>query len=71
MDASHTIHPSYTEHADVAHADPNQGRRRTDAARHASEEQDDLLPARGVAVSVLIGAGLWAIILTAGWLIFR
>ena len=46
-------------------------RRDDAAAAHIGEEQVDLLPARGIALSVAIGAGLWALILAVGWLIFR
>jgi len=67
MDATQTLLP-YREHADVP-ADPELARRRVEAANDNSE--DNLLAARGVLISVVIGAGLWAVILTAGWLIFR
>jgi hypothetical protein len=45
--------------------------RRDDVTAHLGEEQVDLLPARGVLLSIAIGAGLWAVILAAGWLIFH
>jgi hypothetical protein len=67
MDAIQTLLP-YREHSDVS-ADPELARRRAEVASDASE--DNLLAARGVLISVVIGAGLWAVILTAGWLIFR
>jgi hypothetical protein len=66
MDATQTL--SYREHSDVT-ADPELARRHAEVASDASE--DNLLAARGVLISVVIGAGLWAVILTAGWLIFR
>jgi hypothetical protein len=66
MDATQTInhcdHVPYTDPAD---------RRDDDVATHLGEEQVDLLPARGVLLSIAIGAGLWAVILGAGWLIFH
>ena len=40
-------------------------------AENANLTMHNLLPARGVVLSVAIGAGLWAVILAAGWLIFR
>ena len=61
----------YSEHSDASHADPQQDRRRTDVARRSPEDHDDLLPARGVLVSVVIGAGLWAVLIAAGWFIFH
>jgi hypothetical protein len=67
MDATQTI--NHYEHSDVHYTDPAD-QRRDDAAR-LGEEPTDLLPARGVVLSIAIGAGLWALILTAGWLIFR
>jgi hypothetical protein len=70
MDATQSL-LRYSEQSDVSQADPNQGRRRTDSGRLPPEEQDDLLPARGVLVSVVIGAGMWAILIGVGWLIFR
>jgi hypothetical protein len=71
MDATQNL-LRYSEPSDSAHhADAHQDRRRTDVARRSPEEHDDLLPARGVLVSVLIGAGLWAILIGVGWLIFR
>jgi hypothetical protein len=71
MDATQSL-IRYSEHSDDAsRADPNQGRRRADSGRLPPEEQDDLLPARGVLVSVVIGVGMWAILIGIGWLIFR
>jgi hypothetical protein len=67
MDATQTI--NHYEHSDVRYTDPAD--RRDDDAAHLGEEQVDLFPARGVLLSVAIGAGLWAVILAAGWLIFR
>src|SRR5689334_8112225 len=67
MDATHTI--TDYEHSDVLHTDP--ANRRDDEALRAGEEQVDLLPARGIALSLVIGAGLWALILATGWLIFH
>jgi len=69
MDATHSLH--YREHSNVSHANPVPSRRRIDADRDLPERHDDLLPARSVVIAVAIGAGLWAVILTAGWLIFR
>jgi hypothetical protein len=65
MDATQTI--SHYEH--VHATDPAE--RRDDVAAHEGEEQVDLLPARGVVLSIMIGASLWALILAIGWLIFR
>ena len=67
MDATQTIN-TY-RHSDVQYTDPAD--RRDDDATHLGEEQVDLLPARGVMLSIAIGAGLWALILAVGWLIFR
>lgn len=65
MDVTQTI--SHYEHSDVHYTDPTE--RRDDAVAHQGEERVDLLPARGVVVSIAIGAGLWAVILAVGWLI--
>lgn len=70
MNATQTIIPC-GDPTDEAHADANHHRRRTDSARQRLDEQDNLLSARSVLISVVIGAALWAVILTAGWLIFR
>jgi hypothetical protein len=67
MDATQTLLP-YSEHSEVS-ADPQLARRHAEIAGDPAE--DNLLAARGVLISVVIGAGLWAVILTAGWLIFR
>jgi len=67
MDATQTI--SHYEHSDVHYADPTD--RRDDEDAHAGEEQVDLLPSRGIVLSIAIGAGLWAVILAVGWLIFH
>ena len=67
MDATQTI--NHYEHSDVRFTDPAE--RRDDDASRLGEEQVDLLPARGVLLSVAIGAALWAVILAAGWLIFH
>jgi hypothetical protein len=67
MDATQTI--NHYERSDVRYTIPAE--RRDDDAAHLGEEQVDLLPARGVLLSIAIGAGLWAVILAAGWLIFR
>ena len=67
MDATQTLLP-YSEHSEVS-ADPQLARRRAEIAGDPSE--DNLLPARSVLIAVAIGAGLWTVILTAGWLIFR
>lgn len=66
MDATHTLEPTA-----VSHAEPLPARRRTDAGNHLSDQQDDLLSASSVLISVVIGAGLWAVLIMAGWLIFR
>jgi hypothetical protein len=68
MDATQTI--NHYEHSDVHYTD-SADRREDAAAAHMGEEQVDLLPARGIALSVAIGAGLWALLLAVGWLIFR
>jgi hypothetical protein len=67
MDATQTI--NHYEHSDVRYTIPAD--RREEDTAHLGEEQVDLLPARGVLLSVVIGAALWAVILAAGWLIFR
>jgi hypothetical protein len=45
-------------------------RRKLEAVRSARRE-DDLRPARGIIAGMILGAGLWIILLTVGWLIFR
>jgi hypothetical protein len=67
MDATQTI--SHYEHSDVHDTDP--ANRRDDPVAHAGEEQIDLLPSRGIVLSIAIGAGLWALIIGVGWLIFH
>ena len=57
-------------YSDVHYTEPTPARRDTDTA-NLSEEPVDLLPASAMLIAVVIGAGLWALILTAGWLIFR
>ena len=37
----------------------------------ARPTHDALNPARGILLSVVLGGGLWIILLTVGWLIFR
>lgn len=69
MNATHTLLPG-SVHSDVSHADPHD-RRKTDTANHVRDDQDNLLPARGVLISVVLGGGLWAVLLAVGWLIFR
>lgn len=83
MDAIHTLEP-YSEHSDVP-ARAVLRRRQADAAHHSNpinlpvgqpmghriDDADNLLSARSVLISVVIGAGLWAVMIAAGWLIFR
>ncbi len=68
MDATHTIHDY--GHSDV-HYEAHLPERRAEDAARPGEEPVDLLPARGVLVCLVIGAGLWALILAVGWLILR
>jgi hypothetical protein len=68
MDATQTI--GHYPHSDVHYADQLEQSDERHVER-VGEEATDLLPARGVVFSIAIGAGLWALILGAGWLIFR
>ena len=67
MDAIHTLLP---HSADEACREAPPANRKLDAAR-PTPDGDDLNAARGVLVSLILGGGLWLILLTAGWLIFR
>ena len=40
-------------------------------AQPVTRDEDDLAPARGIVLSLIFGGGLWVLLLTAGWLIFR
>jgi hypothetical protein len=69
MDATQTL--DHYDPSDVRYTELHQEERRDEDAVRVGEEPTDLLPARGVVLSVAIGAGLWALILTAVWLICR
>ena len=66
MNATQTIR----HYSDVHYMEPTPERRETDPA-NITEEPVDLLPASGLLIAVVLGAGLWALILTAGYFIFR
>lgn len=63
---THSLNPY--EHSDV-HASMDQTERRQPSGPDA--EPEDLLPARGVVLSVIIGLAMWGLIFLGGWLIFR
>lgn len=67
MDATQTL-VDY-EHTATRYVDLPQ--RRADDAARIEAEPIDHVPARAIVIAVVMGVGLWALIIGAGWLIFR